>query len=675
MPSVNPRSLVQHLDNYVVGQTRAKKVLAVGVWNHYLRVAANARRLAEHEERQTRELRLGRIVSLPAPSPVEQERKAEAQRDPHGEAARGIMFGRPEREWLVTSPNQDDHEPKFGDTKQPPQPPQPLPKSHSNTMADTARKVHEDVLRDYEAQMAKNKKVAIIDPNHPDSLIYFSSNHRSKQPQLQRTPEERAAQSAKAAEERTRRALEAAHVRLDSPPAHLERRPAPAASASASATGSTRSARSRPPETSSSSHPTHSPSSSPTPPLPPPLSAKPGELPFFEKSNIMLLGPSGSGKTLLLRTLAQALDVPFVHLDATPFTMAGYVGEDVDAIVHRLLVEAGWDPDRAQRGIVCIDEIDKLARRPGETSKDVSGEGVQQALLRLLEGTIVPVTDKSGAGASPTAAAGAGAAATKPDAWWNNRNAAASRRSGGPGTTHYIDTSSILFVLSGAFVGLDKIVRKRLDLPEDADAYEHADPVDLQSYGLIPEFIGRVPVLASLQPLGERELVRILTEPRNSLMAQYRALFATCGVEFRVTQAALVEVARQATANPTAGTGARSLRRILETRLMDAFYASYGSSVRYVLMDAKAARGEREVLLFSRGQKAEFETRDKEDDLEAPSAQAKTPEQQHHTHKLHQQQPHTLSHAADDMDKTIRRRARVRLNRPSRVGNLRIQVL
>ncbi|PWN53125.1 hypothetical protein IE53DRAFT_306932, partial [Violaceomyces palustris] len=362
-------------------------------------------------------------------------------------------------------------------------------------------------------------------------------------------------------------------------------------------------------------------------------SASPGSLPFFEKSNLMLLGPTGSGKTLLLRTLAQALNVPFIHLDATPFTMAGYVGEDVESIVHRLMVESNWDVSRAQMGIVVIDEVDKLAKRSaggggegggGSSGKDVSGEGVQQALLRILEGTVISVTDKSGSNDK----SGGGIAN---EGWWNSK--------GGPGgTTYHVDTSSILFVLSGAFVGLEKIISDRLakessmkaakekgrktaeegatngvldqqmekeDLDQNKkdDLYEQAEPIDLQNYGLIPEFIGRIPVMASLRSLTTDDLIRVLKEPKNALLSQYKSLFSASKVEFGITSKAIRSIASQAVDK---GTGARGLRRILESRLLDAFYSSPDSSVKYVLLDKKAADGKGEVKLFSRGGKVTF---------------------------------------------------------------------
>jgi len=272
------------------------------------------------------------------------------------------------------------------------------------------------------------------------------------------------------------------------------------------------------------------------------------------KSNILLLGPTGCGKTLLAQTLARVLKVPFAIADATALTEAGYVGEDVENILLKLITAADFDTKRAEIGIIYIDEIDKVARKAENLSitRDVSGEGVQQALLKILEGTEAAVPPQGG-------------------------------RKHPQQELIKIDTTNILFILGGAFVGLDKIVADRIgkkgvgflaELGEDDERGEGALlssvlPEDLNRFGMIPEFVGRVPVVTNVEELTEEDLVRILTEPKNALVKQYERLFSLEDAKLRFTDDALIAIARQAIKR---GTGARGLRSICEHLLLDTMY-------------------------------------------------------------------------------------------------------
>ncbi|KAJ5644635.1 hypothetical protein N7507_010646 [Penicillium longicatenatum] len=375
----------------------------------------------------------------------------------------------------------------------------------------------------------------------------------------------------------------------------------------------------------------------------------------LDKSNILLLGPSGVGKTLMAKTLARVLSVPFSISDCTPFTQAGYIGEDAESCVHRLLAAANYDVEQAERGIIVLDEVDKIAAAKVSHGKDVGGEGVQQALLKIIEGTTIQVQAKPEKNPRTN---------SPPNSYPSNSplgNTPFQPHSGSPpnkGEVYNVRTDNILFIFSGAFVGLHKLVMDRISrssmgfgqpvrshdvsgpsdtssteplpiLPgsEEEELYKKhlpffasaspascneptyfnaldlLTPADLQSYGFIPELIGRIPVTAALSTLTQPLLLRILTEPRNSLQVQYTTLFSLSGIELRFTTPALHTIASNAF---KMGTGARALRTEMETILSDAMFEVPGSSVKFVLVTEAVAKREEKPVYLARGQGGKF---------------------------------------------------------------------
>ncbi|KAK5676930.1 ATP-binding protein [Elasticomyces elasticus] len=533
-PRITPSTLKQHLDNFVVGQDRAKRVLATAVYNHYQRITELERREAEEEELYAQE---------------ERRRMGELRRHPvEGMEDRDVKPG-------IRVPS---------------------------------------LTREFNGEDEFPGQQATINMPPPNNPSQAAAEQFWRPPHQRQTP------------------------------------PPPQSRPQQQQTG---------------------PGSAPlidTTPL------------TIEKSNILLLGPSGVGKTLMAKTLARVLEVPFSMSDCTPFTQAGYIGEDAEVCVQRLLAAANYDVSRAERGIICLDEIDKIATARVSHGKDVSGEGVQQALLKIIEGTTVQVQVKQERSSSSGGSGGGRQGGAYGSAGGNGGGGA-----GGKGEVYNVRTDNILFICAGAFNGLHKMVLDRiskgsigfgapirssttdssnnnnnihetvLDEEEGGELFEKylpyyrsepssqnnnrqnasakpkrkfntldlVEPQDLQKFGLIPEFVGRLPLSCALSSLDVESLVKVLTEPRNSLLQQYKQLFALSSVELRITSPALRVMAKTAS---SMGTGARGLKTVLERLLGDAMFETPGSSVKYVLVTEDVAERLRGVWYFGRKEGQEF---------------------------------------------------------------------
>ncbi|GAA5999190.1 uncharacterized protein JCM10292_001654 [Rhodotorula paludigena] len=621
----SPRELVKHLDEYVVGQQRAKKVLAVAVYNHYARLQHLNSQNEDESARSAPQHPLGAILPFPTSgwTPIEPESLTADER-------RQI-------DMVIGRAGLPSAEPHVADVK-------PKPRSGRKGSSSTGEGKKDETDETGAGQAEAGAK----EPAEGDKPRTSRRRRSPHSEDAHSTTRYFRTGSGELAFFQVTTPLDDEAMRKD--PTLYNRMPeiyivdekpseSTASSSDAAASSGSSGASDRPPVNEASP----SPSDILTDFLgqvsgstrPPPRSSH-KHLPLFEKSNVLLLGPTGVGKSLLARTLAQALDVPFVSVEATGMTSAGYVGEDVENCVARLVEAADGDVEKAGHGIVFIDEIDKISSAGGVT-RDVGGEGVQQALLKLLEGTVVNASEHGYSG-------GGGGGMFGPFRRGPSREAV------------MVDTTNILFIVAGAFVGLEKIIQARIakgsmgftariapspstahhassaapvapfspqhpstylgggagaagaaggKQPDLSHLLDQCEPSDLASFGLIPELIGRLPITAALRSLTEQDLLRVLTEPKNALVKQYCELFSASGVELRFTTPALRAIAALAVQKQT---GARGLRRITENVLLDSMYEAPQSSIRYVLVTASVVNGGEPAHYYSRGLKHAFET-------------------------------------------------------------------
>ncbi|GAA5957338.1 hypothetical protein JCM21900_000813 [Sporobolomyces salmonicolor] len=618
--SASPRELVAHLSEYVVGQERAKKVLAVAVYNHYARLqslstSASPSASSPQAEGGWRETDLTEL----APN---QRRKLariipQLQQEPHAadvkpkprSSRRGAQTAKGKGQSSSSEPKTDDLASK-SDSKpeDPSSDDEPLSSLRDKSVKQPRFFRNEEnglLAIGFEVDNLSVHDPTLYDSHPPDTSVHpllmpfrdkAAFGVSSLEPLAEATDEQDAQGGV---DKKTKRG------KKSSPP--LDRPRILHLGDFISVSG----------QTLGTAHPS------------PPAPSKnlPSSSPIYEKSNVLLLGPTGTGKTLLARTLAKALDVPFAAISATALTSTGYAGEDVESVVARLVEAADGDIEKAGRGIIFIDEIDKISTSSGH-SKDIGGEGVQQALLKILEGTVVNVEEYNVAGGGML-------------------KGIMGMMKRGPSRESQVDTANVLFIVAGAFVGLEKVIQARLSKgsigftsriapsapsptassspthstaprlkgsPASTDPtgqqdlshlLDQCEPSDLVSFGMIPEFIGRLPITAALRTLAESDLLRVLTEPKNALVKQYQTLLAASGVDLRFTTPALRAIAQQTVSK---GTGARGLRRIMENILLDPMYESPQSSIRYVLITRSVALGTEPAHYYSRGQRHVFES-------------------------------------------------------------------
>ncbi|GAA5900700.1 hypothetical protein JCM5296_006752 [Sporobolomyces johnsonii] len=602
--SASPRELVAHFDEWVVGQERAKKVLAVAVYNHYARLKSLS--TSASPSAPSPRAGAGWRVKDPTEFTPEERRKlvqvvTELQLEP--QAANVTPKPRSSRGGARTAKGkrESSSEPKKDDM---------VLQADSKSAEASADDKPPSSARDKSVQQTRffgngNGLVAVRlsmhappDTSAPLLLLPYPDDASSVVRPLEslaKATDEQEAHGGANKKKMGKKASPPPDVQLEDELHLVDLDPRDSLTAVSQS----------PPS------PSNSLASSST---------------VYEKSNMLLLGPTGTGKTLLVRTLAQALDIPFAAVSATSLTSAGYIGDDVESVVARLVQSADGDVEKAGRGIIFIDEIDKISASSGP-QKDVGGEGVQQALLKLLEGTVANVENYNVTGGG------------------TSKGFVGLMRRGSSKETQ-VDTTNILFIVAGAFAGLEKVIQARLSKgsigftsriarspsssaasPPSAQSsalslsgsatstdpaaqqdlshlLEQCQPSDLVSFGLIPEFIGRLPIIVALQALTESDFVRVLTEPKNALVKQYQALLAASGVDLRFTTPAIRAIAQQTVSK---GTGARGLRRIMEDVLLDPMYEAPQSSIRYILITRSVALGTEPAHYYSRGQRHVFE--------------------------------------------------------------------